>query len=135
MTSLLVKYDASGNVLGGFQDGTPTSDRLTAVAADGAGGVFVSGYTSTGTFGPPRTGSGDNVFGHVSSANTWTWLQQNALDNVQAGGGQNTGTLITTGFVTSPVGGTYAGGNDVLFSVRNLAGAVTLHAPVWHEHK
>src|SRR5436190_9139193 len=73
--ALLVKYDASGNLLGGFQDGTSTSsDRLTVAAADGAGGVFVSGYTSNGTFGPPRTGSGDNVFGRISPSNTWTWL-------------------------------------------------------------
>src|SRR2546423_15365114 len=58
----LVKYDVSGNLLGGFQDGTPTSDRLTVAAADGAGGVFVGGYTSSGAFGS-ATGSGDNVVG------------------------------------------------------------------------
>lgn len=124
--ALLVKYDVSGNLLGGFQDGSQNSDRFDVAAADGAGGVYVAGYSSSGTFGPPRVGTGDNVFGRISPTNTWTWLQQSATDDVQAGGGQNTGAFLTTGFVTSPVAGPWAGGNDVLWQVRNSAGNVAL---------
>jgi hypothetical protein len=124
---LMVKYDSNGNQLGGFQDGTTSSDRLYVASADGAGGVFVAGNTSSGTFGPPATGSGDNVYGYISPANTWTWLKQSASDSVSFGDSQATGSLLTTGAAGGSVAGPYAGGGgDVLFQVRNPAGTVTL---------
>lgn len=124
--ALMVKYDVSGNLLGGFQDGSANSDRFVAAAADGAGGLYVAGYSSGGTFGPPRVGTGDNVFGRISPASTWTWLQQSATDNVQTGGGQNTGLLLTTGYVTSAVAGPWFGGNDVLWQVRDSGGNIVV---------
>lgn len=120
----MVKYDSSGNLLGGKQDGTPTSDRLSVAAADGVGGVFVAGNTSTGLFGPPRIGTGDYVAGRIDPTNNWTWLQQSATDSVIGGGGHNTGLFITAGAAFSAIAGPYQGGGDALYSVRNSAGAV-----------
>ena len=124
---LMVKYDSTGNLLGGFQDGSPTAfDRLNVASADGAGGVFVAGGTSTGTFGPPATGSGDNVYGYISSSNSWIWLKQSVTDTVAFGDSQSTGSLLTTGAVFSSVAGPYSGGGDALFQVRDATGTVTL---------
>lgn len=122
--ALLAKYDAAGNLLGGKQDGTSVSDQLTVAVADGAGGVYVGGSSSTGLFGPPRVGTGNNLFGHIDAANNWTWLQQSATDSVQGGGGASTGLFLTAGTTFAAVAGPYAGGGDTMFSVRNLAGSV-----------
>jgi len=124
--AIVARYNSSGALLGGFQDGTNTSDRFTAAAGDGAGGVFVAGYTSSGTFGPPVVGTGDGVFGYISPSNTWTWLRQSATDNSIGGGGSNTGTLVTAGAVFSAVAGPYSGGGDALLQVRNAAGVVAM---------
>ena len=119
--ALIVKYDSSGNLIAGFQDGSSGNAVLVGAAADGTGGVYVSGNTG-GTLGLPNTTNGPAVHGHSVSSSTWNWLQQNTYyDQVNGSGGEGSGNIITVGF-------TSANGNDAAVQVRNSTGSV-----VWQD--
>jgi len=59
---LLHKYSAAGTELWTRQFGTSTFDAVLGLAADAAGGVYVTGYTAGAFGGEVSAGEGDDVF-------------------------------------------------------------------------
>ena len=125
--ALLARYSSGGTLLGGLQDGTVNGDDFHAVTADGAGGVYVAGYTQGpgASLGPPSVGTGNNILGRVNSLNSYVWLQQESLRDPFGGGGYPTGNFVTGGTAFSAVAGPHLGpGGDVLVHVYDSTGAL-----------
>ena len=73
--AFVARYDGAGNQLWIRQFGSTSVDWATALAPDGNGGVFVSGYTG-GSLGGVATGSRDVFQAHYDSAGNQTWIRQ-----------------------------------------------------------
>lgn len=71
----LARYDADGNELWQRVFGTDQGDGLAGAASDGAGGVFLTGYT-TGALGGPNAGIGDAWVARYDSAGNEVWSLQ-----------------------------------------------------------
>jgi hypothetical protein len=71
----LAGLDAMGNQDWIRQLGTAGTDQVRAAAADGAGGVFVCGY-SGGSLGGPSSGADDAWWARYDSSGNQTWIRQ-----------------------------------------------------------
>ena len=84
-----------------LQTGDPAAaDRFYAVAADGAGGAYVAGYTSGAVGDAPSAGDKDALVGRVSAAGELLWLRQ------VGGPGEDKALAVAA----SPDGAVYVGG-------------------------
>ncbi len=106
----LARHDGAGNQLWIRQLGTHSADVIRASAPDGAGGVYVSGYTA-GSLGGPNAGDTDPWVARFDSAGGQTWIRQfgtNAIEDSYAvssdGGGVYVGVegLTATGGLLTP---------------------------------
>jgi len=96
----VTKLDPAGFVLWSKQIGTPEIDRSNAVAVDGAGNVYVQGYTSGDLFG---TGSGINdafLIKYDSSGNElWSHQARHGYNNMTV---DTAGNVYVTGTESGP---------------------------------
>ncbi len=104
----VVKYDPAGNWLWTRQRGTPTWDYANAVAADGAGNIYVGGQSYGGLDGNTNRGSWDLILLKFDAAGTWLWTREygggaddsanavaaDGLGNVYAAGGTGGTTYL-----------------------------------------
>ncbi len=111
MDAYVRKYDADGNAVWTRQFGTSGDERSYGVAADGAGGVYVSG-TTEGSLGPANAG-GDDVFVRKYDANgnvVWTYQSGTSDDDrgfgVSADGSDG---VFFTGYTEGDLAGPNAG--------------------------
>ncbi|MET4582316.1 enterochelin esterase-like enzyme [Conyzicola nivalis] len=99
--ALAVKLAADGTVQWRTTFGAQAAaDRVYGIAADGAGGAFVTGYTSGAIAGGTSAGDKDAVVAHVDASGTVLWATQFGSS------GEDKGFAVAA----APNGGVYVGG-------------------------
>jgi hypothetical protein len=101
--SLAAVPAAAQNQLWIHQFGSYTSDVTSAVASDGSGGVYVSGFTS-GSLGGPNAGAKDAYLARYDSAGSMLWIRQlgaSADDAATASAPDGAGGVYTSGTIGS----------------------------------
>ena len=72
---VLAKYDGSGNLLWGRQTGTTSNDRVTCMALDGNGGVYIAGDTFGNMDVNVNQGLADVFIMRFDTAGNWYWTR------------------------------------------------------------
>ena len=122
----LARYDDAGNQTWIRQLGTSSDDFAEAVAPDGAGGVFLSGYTG-GSLGGPNAGQNDIWLAHYDGAGNQSWIRQlgSASDDwTGATAPDGAGGVYVSGVTYGSLGAVNAGLNDVWLARYGSAGNV-----------
>jgi Beta-propeller repeat len=112
--AFLAQYDKDGNQVWIRQFGTASADWPGALTPDGAGGVFVAGWTE-GSLGGPNAGASDIFLARYDSAGTQTWVRQfgTVQDNWATGlASDGAGGVIVVGATDDNLGGPNAGETD-----------------------
>jgi hypothetical protein len=110
----LARYDSAGNPSWVRQLGTGDNDNTFAAATDGAGGVFVSGYTG-GNLGGPLAGAQDAWLARFDGAGNQQWIEQlgtTGADVAFAAAADGAGGLYLSGYTNGSLGGAHAGAFD-----------------------
>ena len=134
------RYDGAGNQLWIAQFGTSDWDETAAAAADGAGGVFVTGHTS-GNFAGPNSGFSDAWVARYDGVGNQVWTRQlgsSGPDRSNAAVADSSGGVYLAGYTWGGLGGPNYGGKDAWVArydsagnlrwVRQLGTAVTDYA-------
>jgi len=122
----LARYDAAGTRVWIRQFGSAGQDWAEAVAPDGAGGVFVSGYTG-GSLGGTNAGLNDIWLARFDGAGNQTWIRQlgsNGEDWTEAVAPDGAGGVYVSGVTYGSLGGANAGQNDAWLARYGSAGDV-----------
>ena len=99
--ALAVKIAADGTVQWRTTFGADAAaDRLYGIASDGAGGAFVTGYTSGAIAGGTSAGDKDAIVAHLDATGTVLWATQFGSS------GEDKGFAVAA----APNGGVYVGG-------------------------
>jgi hypothetical protein len=112
----IARYEgATGNQLWLRQLGTSADDFATGVAPDGAGGVYVTGYTA-GSLGGPSGGDTDVWLARYDSGGNQLWIRQlsstgnwSSYDYAYAATADGSGGVYLTGLTTGSLGGSFCG--------------------------
>ncbi|MCP3916816.1 MAG: hypothetical protein GY711_14770 [bacterium] len=111
----VANYDVAGSQLWIRQLGTSSPDESTAVATDGAGGVYVSGATR-GSLGGPWSGSFDAWIAHYDLDGNRRWIRQLGTSSSEvafAAAPGGSGDVYVSGITFGSLGGPNAGSGDV----------------------
>ncbi|BBO31877.1 SBBP repeat-containing protein [Lacipirellula parvula] len=123
----LMKYNASGTLLGTQQLGTAASDVGTGVSADGLGNVYITGVT-LGNLGGVNAGDRDIFVSKYDSTGTLLWTQQlgTASLDVPSGGmvADAFGGVYISGRTEGNLGGTSAGASDAFVTKYDASGTL-----------
>jgi hypothetical protein len=106
------------------QVGTPDRDEAWALAPDGAGGVFVAGFTQ-GDLGGPNAGYWDVLVARYDAEGDPIWAEQfGDFDTDWARGlaSDGVGGVYVAGITNGSVGGPNLGGDDVFLARYDSAG-------------
>jgi phage gpG-like protein len=112
--AFLVKYDASGVLQWSRQIGTSSQDGSYSVAADGAGGVYITGWTKGG-FGEPNAGYDDAFLVKYDDSGNLLWSRQLGTSSYDYGNSvavDGAGGVYISGHTWGSLGGPNAGGCD-----------------------
>ncbi len=107
----LARYDAAGNRLWIRQFGTTAFDVAHMAAPDGAGGVFVSGYTD-GVIGTTPVGDRDAFIARYNGLGDRVWIRQFGTSGRDAGEAlisDGAGGVFIAGYTDGNLGGPNAG--------------------------
>ncbi len=129
----LVRYSSAGAQLWARQLGTGSDDVLKAAAADGAGGVYVTGETS-GSLGGPNAGSQDAWLARYNSAGTQLWIRQfgtNSWDLASAAATDGSGGVYVGGTTAGSLGAPSAGFADAFLAHYSGAGTQVGVSQFW----
>jgi enterochelin esterase-like enzyme len=128
----VAKYDPNGNREWVTQVETAAADRGYGLAIDGAGSIYVTGYTKGVLAGPANAGDKDVFLLRLPPAGgTPTWITQfGTLGEdkgmaVAAGGGAVYVGGMTTGTIGVPIPGTTPGGLDGFLARFDASGTAT----------
>ena len=108
----LARYDGAGNQYWIRQFGTSVGDESYAAASDGAGGVYVSGFT-IGSLGGPAAGAVDVWLARYDSAGNQLWTRQfgtGSSDWSRSAAPDGSSGVYVTGSTKGSLGAPYAGG-------------------------
>ena len=120
----LARYDSAGNQLWVRQLGTSSNEDAPAAAPDGAGGVYVSGWTQ-GSLGGASAGGYDAWLARYDSAGIQLWIRQLGTfggDNAYAAAADGSGRVYMCGSTTGSLGGPSAGAYDAWLASFDGAG-------------
>ena len=119
--AFLAKYDSSGNQVWLKQFGGSADDIGSAVAVDGSGNSYVTGYT-TGTLpGEIASGMDDAFLAKYDSSGNQVWLRQfgtPAQDDGTAVAVDASGNIYATGYTTGVLAGSANAGGDDAYLVK-----------------
>lgn len=122
----MARYDGAGNQLWIRQIGTPAADIGSTAVSDGAGGVFVSGWTWDNLCGP-SAGYIDSWTARYDAAGNQLWGRQlgtSAGDYLHAATTDGSGGVIVCGRVDGSLGGPYEGWWDIWLARYDSAGTL-----------
>ena len=122
--AFLAKYDMAGNLLWTRQLGTWSADYSVAVAVDGAGNAFISGYTG-GSLGGTNPGSEDAFLAKYDSAGNLLWTQQlgtSSIDRSESVAVDGAGNAFVSGWTQGDLGGSNAGWWDAFLAKYDAGG-------------
>ncbi len=120
----LARYDNAGNQSWIRQIGTTADEESLAGAADGSGGVWMTGYT-WGNLGGPSAGHRDVWFASYDSAGNQNWIRQIGTSSGDQGYNavpDGSGGMFLGGITSGSLGGPNAGLQDAWFASYNSAG-------------
>jgi hypothetical protein len=120
----LARYDNAGNRIWIRQLGSGDSEISNTAAPDGAGGVYVGGYT-WGSLGAPNLGATDAWLMRYDGAGNRRWIRQlgtSGGDDVEAATADGSGGVYVTGRTTGSLSGPNVGSNDVWLARFDSAG-------------
>lgn len=123
----LARYDGAGNQIWVRQVGTPDEDIASAAAADGTGGVYISGHTN-GSLGGPSVGSRDAWLARYDVAGNQIWIRQVGTpvdDLARAVVLTDAGGAYLSGLTRGSLGGANAGSYDAWVARYDAAGHQT----------
>ncbi len=110
----IARYDSAGNLLWVRQFGSDSWDEVAAAASDGAGGAYVSGWTS-GSLGGAIGGTFDAWLARYDQAGNQLWVRQigtSVDDYSRAVAPDGSGGVIVSGWTDGSLGGPSAGSGD-----------------------
>ncbi len=110
----LARYDSAGNQLWVRQLGTTGFDDALAAAPDGAGGVYLTGWTD-GVLGSSSAGGDDAWLARYDSAGNQLWIRQigtMSKDVARAAAPDGSNGVYVSGDTKGDLGGTSAGQSD-----------------------
>jgi hypothetical protein len=110
----LVRYDSAGNQAWIRQFGSSGADEAYAAAPDGAGGVYLSGFTF-GSLSGQSAGVHDVWIARYDSAGNRIWIRQfgtSSYDQAFAATPDGAGGMYVGGLTEGSLGGPNAGGSD-----------------------
>lgn len=122
--AFILKYDTSGGVLWSKQFGTSSKDHAKGVATDNSGNVYVVGFTYGSLYGS-TSGSSDAFVAKYDSNGNQLWTKQfgtSAMDFAEYVTVDTAGNAYIVGRTWGPLGGTYAGANDIFVVKYDPAG-------------
>ena len=122
--AFLSKYDTSGNPLWTRQLGTSSYDLGTSVASDGAGNVFISGYTD-GDLDGTNAGSHDAFLSKYDTLGNPVWTRQLGTSDNDVSWAVATdavGNIFISGLTEGDLYGSNAGGEDAFLSKYDTLG-------------
>ena len=124
--AVLIKYDSSGSKLWTRLLGTAGSDSAWAVAVDGSGNIYISGFTDGNLGGETNSGGTDAFLAKYNSSGTlqWTRLLGNAtLTYSYAVAVAGSGNIYISGMSRGSLDGeTNAGIQDIFVAKYNTSG-------------
>ena len=126
----LTKYDPSGTRQWTRLSGTTGGDESgwSAVAVDGSGNIYVTGYTSGNLDGETNAGGSDAVLIKYNSSGTRQWtrlLGSAASDSAWSVGVDGSGNVYISGFTEGSLGDqTNSGGTDAFLAKYNPSGTL-----------
>jgi len=126
MDGFIRKYDASGTMLWTRQFGTSANDDNRDVSLDGAGGVYITGYTN-GNLGGTSAGGQDAYLMKYDASGTLLWTEQlgSAANDIGTGvSADGLGNVYITGVTFGNLGGTNAGDRDIFVSKYDSSGTL-----------
>ena len=121
---ILVKYDASGTLLWTRQTGTTSDEIGLAVAVDGGGNAFITGWTS-GSLGGPNAGGADCFLLKYDASGNPLWSRQIGTPGNDQGIGvavDGAGHVYITGNTAGSLGGPSAGDLDAFLCKYDASG-------------
>jgi hypothetical protein len=124
--AFLCKYDASGVLQWSRQIGTPSTDYSYSVAADGAGGVYISGKTY-GSLGGPSAGGEDAFLVKYDASGALRWSRQigtSHKDRCRSVAADGTGGIYISGATGGSLGGPSAGWDDAFLVKYDASGVL-----------
>jgi hypothetical protein len=116
--AFLAKYDASGVLEWCRQIGTSVYDSSHSVAADGAGGVYISG-TTAGSLDGPNAGSYDAFLAKYDTLGVLEWSRQigtSAYDCSLSVAADGAGGVYINGWTYGSLAGPNAGEHDAFLA-------------------
>jgi hypothetical protein len=116
--AFLARFDAEGNQVWARQFGSSQGDEATSLAPDGAGGVFISGWTRGGLMGP-SAGGADAWLARFDSAGNLTWARQFGTDQDDYANSvafDGAGRVFVSGWTAGDLGGPNMGGFDAFIA-------------------
>jgi hypothetical protein len=121
----LIRFDGDGIFQWSRRFGTTSTDAGRGVAEDGAGGVFIGGYTH-GTMGAQHIGGADIFLARYNADGDRLWIRQfgtfqNDYANALAPGPG--GSVYIGGTTQGPLGGPHAGSGDAWIARYDQTGA------------
>ena len=123
----VVHLDGGGAVLWERSIGSTLDDDARAVASDGAGGVFVAGWTS-GDLAGPNAGGWDLWWARFDAAGTLAWARQSgtpATDELESAAPDGLGGFFVCGTTHGDLAGNQAGEGDAYLARVDAAGDTT----------
>ena len=118
--AFLARYDADGNRLWIRQFGNGSTERASALAPDGAGGVMVAGWTNGSLVGGPSSAPfGDAFLARYDGDGNRIWIRQfgtSGFDNVQALAFDGAGGVIVGGSTDGSLSGPNTGDADAFLA-------------------
>jgi len=125
--AFLARYDSAGNQSWIRQFGTTSADYAMSGTSDGAGGVYVCGYTF-GSFVGPTGGNTDAWLVRYDSAGNEIWIRElgtPSSDGARSCTPDGLGGVLVSGWTSGDLGGPSAGSIDVWLARWDSAGTQT----------
>lgn len=136
--AVVVKLDASGEILWTRQFGSSEDDAARGVATDAAGNVFVAGWTSGAIDGIPNLGSRDGFLTKFDAAGTWQWtrlLSTESDESINDLTTDDAGNIYVGGYTQGSLEGhSNAGERDVMIAKYDTDGVLQQTWQVGTEH-
>jgi catechol 2,3-dioxygenase-like lactoylglutathione lyase family enzyme len=120
----LARYDGVGNQLWILQFGSSADEQPSCSMPDGAGGVYLGGYTH-GALGGPSAGADDAWLARYDGAGNRLWILQlgtSGADSAGAAATDGAGGVYVSGATTGNLGGTSTGDVDAWMARYDSAG-------------
>jgi len=124
--AFLAKYDASGALRWTRQFGTPAWDTAVAIAADGAGEIYVAGRTE-GSLGGPNAGSWDAFLVKFDASGAQQWARQLGTsrgDSAEGVAVDDAGNAYISGDTSGSLGGPAQGRQDAFLAKYDASGSL-----------